>query len=597
MTRRSPATLVLGLAAIAALIVSEVPAGVAATPRTGRRKGTGPTTTATTSPAAGHPTGGTPPAPTGRLQRRSVTDTGQPADGASTEPVAAADNPSVVAFTSTAANLGSVHGRTDAYVSDGTTITRLAAVLPPRWQQTGPSGSPSLSADGRYVAFTVAAYDTSLPTAQTLISGVVFLWDRTKPRAAHVGGYQNNGAFSAERVVLSPDGRYLAVERAGQILLGDLQDKAAGFAPVANGREVALSKEASALAFTNDGPLVADDTNGSPDVYVLHNPTHPATDPARRLERVSVGPDGREGNGPSDQPSISGDGNRIAFRSFATNLATAPAEDGNARPDVYVRDLGAATTIRASLSTTGAEPDGVSGSPSISLDGRYVAFTSGATTLDEAGAANGPEPPDAVKTNFAVVDRTGAPIAYGTSATPGPPGPDGTVRTVRVTFPPGALTAASGASVNPRPVVDRQLLPTDNDDGRSNTNPFGVLGRKPAGSTAAAPALSTDGPDLRSVTLHENRFHTGYKVADWCFDKVIDTVGDANLFVFQGYDSTWRHTFGVPPGGSPYEAASAARSPDDAHCARLTFPDPGVDLKEVTVGVAKPGAVKTKAGR
>jgi Tol biopolymer transport system component len=87
--------------------------------------------------------------------------------------------------------------------------------------------------------------------------------------------------------------------------------------------------------------------------------------------RVSVGSGGTEGNDHSYDPSISGDGRYVAFTSFASNLVTG---DTNANPDVFVHDRQTNTTVRASLTTAGEQATGLSFQPAISFDGRHVAF-------------------------------------------------------------------------------------------------------------------------------------------------------------------------------------------------------------------------------
>jgi len=95
-------------------------------------------------------------------------------------------------------------------------------------------------------------------------------------------------------------------------------------------------------------------------------------------ERASLGPLAQQADGPSRYPSISADGRFVAFESYATNLA---AGDSNSVPDVFVRDRWAGTTERASVDSAGAQSDLESSSPAISADGRFVAFASQATNL------------------------------------------------------------------------------------------------------------------------------------------------------------------------------------------------------------------------
>jgi hypothetical protein len=100
---------------------------------------------------------------------------------------------------------------------------------------------------------------------------------------------------------------------------------------------------------------------------------------------VSAGLDGAEPNGASRSPSISADGRFVAFASDASNLVT---DDTNGVTDVFLSDTckGALTsctpvTIRVSVGPDDAEANGESASPSISADGRFVAFDSAATNL------------------------------------------------------------------------------------------------------------------------------------------------------------------------------------------------------------------------
>ena len=103
--------------------------------------------------------------------------------------------------------------------------------------------------------------------------------------------------------------------------------------------------------------------------------------PVARLESVSSA--GEQGNNASsDPPSISADGRLLAFESAASNLVPG---DTNLSRDIFVRDRLARTTHRVSVSSTGQQADGNSSFPSVSDDGRFVAFASNATNLAELG--------------------------------------------------------------------------------------------------------------------------------------------------------------------------------------------------------------------
>jgi Tol biopolymer transport system component len=133
------------------------------------------------------------------------------------------------------------------------------------------------------------------------------------------------------------------------------------FAPAisADGRFVAFSSAAS--------NLVAGDTNGVDDAFVRDRQAGTTT-------RVSVAP-GAEANGGSYSPSISADGRYLTFLSDATNLV---AGDTNVSRDV---DRQTATTTRASVDSAGVQADLDSFTPMISADGRFVAFTTFADNL------------------------------------------------------------------------------------------------------------------------------------------------------------------------------------------------------------------------
>jgi len=131
--------------------------------------------------------------------------------------------------------------------------------------------------------------------------------------------------------------------------------------------------------------LVSGDTNNTWDIFVRD----------RQLgttERVSVDSNGVQGNltsmgsgDPRMGPSISEDGRFVAFVSNATNLA---AGDTNGSLDIFVHDRRSGATERVSVGSSGAQGNDMSLSAWISADGRYVAFDSAATNL-VAGDTNG----------------------------------------------------------------------------------------------------------------------------------------------------------------------------------------------------------------
>jgi Tol biopolymer transport system component len=139
----------------------------------------------------------------------------------------------------------------------------------------------------------------------------------------------------------------------------------------ANGRYVAFGSNAS--------NLVAVDTNGYADIFIHDRTTDETT-------LISLASDGTQGNGLSWYPSISADGRYVAFYSEAGNLFPG---DTNGIKDVFVRDIQTGTTTRVSVASDGTEGNWYSWNPSISADGRYVAFESEASNLVD-GDTGGP---------------------------------------------------------------------------------------------------------------------------------------------------------------------------------------------------------------
>lgn len=96
------------------------------------------------------------------------------------------------------------------------------------------------------------------------------------------------------------------------------------------------------------------------------------------LTRVSVDSVGAEANNASKRPSISGDGRFVAFESDASNLVP---NDTNASTDIFVKDRQTGEVTRVSVDSAGLQADQGSGGAAISSDGRFVAFVSDATNL------------------------------------------------------------------------------------------------------------------------------------------------------------------------------------------------------------------------
>jgi Tol biopolymer transport system component len=135
-----------------------------------------------------------------------------------------------------------------------------------------------------------------------------------------------------------------------------------------------ISKSGRWVAFESEAKLVPTDTNGVRDIYRRDRQTGKTT-------LVSVAADGGPSAGPSVNPSMTPDGRYIAFEVFADDVA--PGDD-NHNDDIVVRDMTNGTTELASLTSDESQTVGAnqwSTQPAISEDGRYVAFLSVATDL------------------------------------------------------------------------------------------------------------------------------------------------------------------------------------------------------------------------
>ena len=135
---------------------------------------------------------------------------------------------------------------------------------------------------------------------------------------------------------------------------------------------VSLSADGRFVAFASAAnDLVPGDTNDDYDAFVYDRQSG-------ALEMVSVASDGTQADAGVSSPALSADGRYVAFASGATNLV---AGDTNGWMDVFVHDRQTGATERVSVADDGSEADFLSLDFSLSGDGRYVAFASGATNL------------------------------------------------------------------------------------------------------------------------------------------------------------------------------------------------------------------------
>jgi len=300
-----------------------------------------------------------------------------------------------IAFDSEAADLtaGDTNGVADVFVRDRLAGTTERVSLGDGGEQ-GNAGSwrPAISGDGRCIAF--MSFATNLLPEDANGCWDIFLRDRHTGRTELVSANLQGlpAASHSWWPSISADGRCVAFESdAPDLVPGDenggmdifVRDRGAGVTErvsvssvgaEANGESFhpAISPDGRFVAFMSYASnLVAGDTNGVGDIFV-HDRA------AGTTERVSLSSAEAQGNAYSRMPAISLEGRFVAFESLASNLV---AGDSNARIDVFVRDRLAGTTTRASVASDGSQVGGHSLKPSLTGDGRFVAFESAATGL------------------------------------------------------------------------------------------------------------------------------------------------------------------------------------------------------------------------
>ena len=276
---------------------------------------------------------------TGTTERVSVSSAGVQGNSTSTGPVISADG-RYVAFYSKADVLvpGDTNGQSDVFLHDRllhTTERMSTSAAGVQGDQT--SLLCSISADGRYVAF--QSWATNLVAGDLNGMEDVFLKDRVSGAVTLVSigsaGGQGNGPSNW------PDVN-------------------------ADGTRVVFLSEAS--------NLIASDTNNGADVFVRDL----ATATTRLVHVSSAGVQGNNATGPPGTPSIDAAGRYVAYATGSDNLV---ANDTNGAGDVFVHDLFFGMTERVSVTSGGAQANDISRGGRLSESGRFVTFESRATDL------------------------------------------------------------------------------------------------------------------------------------------------------------------------------------------------------------------------
>jgi putative cell wall-binding protein len=293
----------------------------------------------------------------------------------------------------------------------GATTVEAVSVTPDGRTGNGHSGLPSIDAAGIRVAFDSLASDLSSAPA----GGVRNVFVRTLGASAETsmvsvasdGGPADDDSWGARIARNAPSVAFVSLASNltsaadGPDADAFLRDLVTGRTvpvtrswtggPATGGatREVSISADGRYVAFaTAASNIVPGDTNGQCDVFVRDMASGVTT-------AVSVTPAGRVGDLDSSRPCISDDGRFVAFVSKADDLVPG---DRNGADDIFVRDLDRGVTERVSRSWSGGDAHGNSTDPSISHDGRYVAFSSMAADI-ATGDAN-------LRSDVFVADRT-----------------------------------------------------------------------------------------------------------------------------------------------------------------------------------------------
>jgi Tol biopolymer transport system component len=343
---------------------------------------------------------------TGTVTLVSRTDgaAGAAADGNSYDPSISADG-RYVAFASWAENLSPEDTAfNDVFVRDltaGTTTLVSRASGPAGAAGDNESTDPAISADGRHVAFVSSANNLTADDAKTVQTDV-FVRDldanvtELVSRASGAAGAAGTD-YSFEPSI-SSNGSRVAFSSRAQLDPEDfdepsfpqdvfVRDRAAAITVLVSRASGPAGKpsnvESSSPAISADGTHVAFASDAKLTGQRGYDRNVFVRDLAAGTTRlVSVGDEGKAGDA-KRLPSISADGRYVAFQTRSDNLSPA---DADARVDVFVRDMtkGLTVTVSRASGTLGVPADGPSSSASVSADGRLVAFESRATNLSSA---------------------------------------------------------------------------------------------------------------------------------------------------------------------------------------------------------------------
>lgn len=240
------------------------------------------------------------------------------------------------------------------------------------------SGNPALSADARFVAF--VSFATNLDPSGV---GGIFVRDRVTGTTRLAAPASQHPYVQPIQPAISGDGRFVAWAQPdlfgdGNIFVHDMKSGRTKLVTVGvNGKPAGGRSQNPSIS--ENGRYVAFSSDST-------KPTQSKPRAARnefvrdmktgKTQQLNVSSAGTPGNGYCHHPSISADGRYVAFETNATNIVK-----GARGYNIYVRDLKKGKTILASRSSSGKLANSGSHRVSISGDARYIAFSSKATNL------------------------------------------------------------------------------------------------------------------------------------------------------------------------------------------------------------------------
>jgi len=344
---------------------------------------------------------------------------GEPANGNSFFP-SISSNGQYVVFESAASDLtyGDTNGVDDIFLQDTSSgITGRVSEAAGPVEANADSYNPVISADGNFVVFESAA--DNLVVDDTNGFNDIFIRDLphntiTRLSIPNAGGQSNGDSYDPD---IDAYGRYVVFgSSASNLVSSDTNSVSDVFVrDLVAGTTTRISVSATAPGVENGSsakPAISPDASNSPDGVIVAYESLAANmvygdgnasldvftrkvtradlatgTAAGTTARVSVSGAGAEGSGDSHHADISNSGRFVTFRSLAINLISG---DSNSAADVFIKDTATGAVSLVSRSANGDQTGSgtTSDNPSLNADGRYVAFSSDATSL-VAGDTNG----------------------------------------------------------------------------------------------------------------------------------------------------------------------------------------------------------------